>query len=267
MSQFGNAASRFARASTIHRSPLRDGAARPGCHEAPEGVRSCRQRVCPAADTRQEHTKSAASSASLRSVLRGVPICARMVRPRAKSVTWIARTATGKSDGISPAVIPSRKRPSTSATPPAAAFCRNFRTSASFTSGATHTRRHPRADPFSVALSTAYLRKAASESRRVCGDSSALAARAPFFSAYALRTRKNIARLSPKTAYRLGRPTPIPATRSSIVDSVVALRPEYLGRLFQRVPLVEAARPSTRPSGHFETFSSKLLDTCHHTNI
>src|SRR5271170_3582786 len=30
--------------------------------------------------------------------------------------------------------------------------------------------------------------------------------------------------------------------------SVVALRPEYLGRLFQREPLVEAARPSTRPS-------------------
>ena len=34
---------------------------------------------------RGRSTKSAASSASLRSVLRGVPICARMVRPRAKS--------------------------------------------------------------------------------------------------------------------------------------------------------------------------------------
>ena len=61
--------------------------------------------------------RSAASSASLRSVLRGVPNCARMVRPRAKSVTWIARTATGKSDGISPALIASRKRRSTSPTP------------------------------------------------------------------------------------------------------------------------------------------------------
>ena len=39
-----------------------------------------------------------------------MPICARMVSPRAKSVTWIARAATGKSDGISPALIPSRKR-------------------------------------------------------------------------------------------------------------------------------------------------------------
>ena len=30
--------------------------------------------------------------------MRGVPISARMVRPRPKSVTWIARSATGKSD-------------------------------------------------------------------------------------------------------------------------------------------------------------------------
>ena len=82
-------------------------------------------------------------------------------------MSWLARTATGKSDGISPAVIPSRKRPSTSATAPAAAFCRNFRTSASSTSGAMHKRRHPRADPFSVAVFTTYLRKAASELRRV----------------------------------------------------------------------------------------------------
>ena len=36
---------------------------------------------------RGRSTNSAASSASLRSVLRGVPICARMVSPRAKSVT------------------------------------------------------------------------------------------------------------------------------------------------------------------------------------
>ena len=43
----------------------------------------------PMAFGRQEH-QSAASSASLRSVLRGVPIGARMVRLRAKSVTWIA---------------------------------------------------------------------------------------------------------------------------------------------------------------------------------
>ncbi len=83
--------------------------------------------------------------------------------------------------------------------------------------GATHTRRQPRADPVSVALSTAYLRKPAIESPRLCGERSAFAADAPFRPAYALRARKNIARLSPKTAYRLGRPTPIPATRSSIV--------------------------------------------------
>ena len=47
--------------------------------------------------------------------MRGVPICARMVRPRPRSRTWLARTATGKSDGISPALIPSQKRRSTSA--------------------------------------------------------------------------------------------------------------------------------------------------------
>jgi hypothetical protein len=166
---------------------------------------------------RGRRTKSAASSASLSSVLRGVPICARMVRPRDRSRTWLARTATGKSDGNSPALIPSQKRRSTSATPPATASFRNCLTSASSTSGATHTRRHPGADPSAVALSTACLRKPASESRRVGGEKSAFAARAPFASAYALRTRKNIVRLSPKTEYRLGRPTPMPATRSSIV--------------------------------------------------
>ena len=68
------------------------------------------QRFGAAFPRRDRSTKSAASSASLRSVLRGVPRCARMVRPRAKSVTWIARTATGKSGGMSPAQIPSRKR-------------------------------------------------------------------------------------------------------------------------------------------------------------
>ncbi len=130
-------------------------------------------------------TKSAASSASLRSVLRGVPIRARMVRPRAKSMSWLARMSTGKSDGISPALIASRKRLPTSPTAPASAFCRNRWTSTSFTSGATHSRRHPRADPFAVAVSTVCLRKAASESRRVCGERSAFAARAPFVSAYA----------------------------------------------------------------------------------
>ena len=56
---------------------------------------------------RGRSTKSAASSASLRSVLRDMPICARIVRPRARSRTWLARAATGKSDGISPALIPS----------------------------------------------------------------------------------------------------------------------------------------------------------------
>ena len=44
-------------------------------------------------------------------------MCARMVSPRAKSVTWVARSATGKSNGISPA---SRNRRSTNAAPPPA---------------------------------------------------------------------------------------------------------------------------------------------------
>ena len=152
--------------------------------------------------------------------MRGVPICARMVRARAKSVTWIARAATGKSGGMSPALIPSRKRRSTSAAPPATALCRNRWTSASFkqsarcahhkaATGGTLSRSH---------FSTAYLQKVRDRrSRALCGERSAFAADAPFRSAYALRARKNIARLSPKMAYRLGRPTPIPSTRSSIV--------------------------------------------------
>ncbi len=206
---------------------------------------------------RGKSTKSAASSASLRSVLRGVPINARMVRLRAKSVTWLARTATGKSDGISPAVIPSRRRRSTIATAPAAAFCRNCRTSASSTSGATHSIRQPTAEPSSVALSTACLRKLAIEARRVCGERSAFAARAPFFSAYALRTRRNNIRLSPKTAYRLG--------RDEIVDrhAVVAFRPENLDRLLQRLLLIEAARSPTRPGGILKHLVQKLLDHDH----
>ena len=106
-----------------------------------------------------------------------------------------------KSDGTPPAVIPSRKRPSTSAAPPAAAFCRNSRTSASFTSGATHRRRHPRAHPFSVAPSTAYLRKRASELRsRLRRQQRLRGEKRLSFLRRALRTRKNIARLSPKTA-------------------------------------------------------------------
>jgi hypothetical protein len=32
--------------------------------------------------------------------LRGVLLCARMVKPRARSVSWIARSTMGKSDGI-----------------------------------------------------------------------------------------------------------------------------------------------------------------------
>jgi hypothetical protein len=62
----------------------------PGSHESSiSWVRRGRTRQ--SARVRQARhgrsTRSAASSASLRSVLRGVPICARMVRPRAKSVT------------------------------------------------------------------------------------------------------------------------------------------------------------------------------------
>ena len=94
---------------------------------------------------------------------------------------------------------PVPERSSTIATPPAVAFCRNCRTSASSTSGATDTRRQPTGQPFWVALSTEYLRKLASESRRGCGEKIAFAARAPFFSAYALRTRRNSVRLPPKT--------------------------------------------------------------------
>ena len=63
--------------------------------------------LCPRLVPRGRSTKSAASSASLRSVLRGVPIFARTVKPRTRSATWLARAATGKSDGISPALIPS----------------------------------------------------------------------------------------------------------------------------------------------------------------
>ena len=185
---------------------------------------------------RGRSTKSAASSASLRSVLRGVPICARMVRPRARSVTWLARAATGKSDGISPALIPSRKRRSTSATPPATASCRNCRTSASSTSGATHTRRQPGADPFSVALSTACLRKPASESRRVCGERSAFAARAPFRLCVRPKDAQEYRPLVPEDGIQARPSHAHPG--DEIVDrhSVVAFRPEHLSRLFQRVP-------------------------------
>ena len=66
-----------------------------------------RQLSSPAFPRRGRRTRSAASWASLSSVARGVPICARMVKPRARSPTWMARAATGKSGGISPAVIPS----------------------------------------------------------------------------------------------------------------------------------------------------------------
>ena len=191
------------------------------------------QRFGAAFPRRDRSTKSAASSASLRSVLHGVPNCARMVRPRAKSVTWLARAATGKSGGMSPTRIPSRKRRSTGAAPPATVLCRNRRTSASFTSGATHTRRHPRADPFSVALSTAYLRKPAIESRRLCGERSAFAADAPFRSAYALRTRGSRP-LAPKDGIQARPSHAHPG--DEIVDrhSVVAVRPKHLSRLFQR---------------------------------
>ena len=224
------------------------------------------QRFGAAFPRRDRSTKSAASSASLRSVLRGVPNCARMVRPRAKSVTWIARTATGKSDGISPAVIPSRKRPSTSAAPPAAAFCSNCRTSASFTSGATHTRRQPRADPFLVALSTAYLRKPAIESRRPCGERSAFAADAPFRSAYALSAQE-YRPLVPKDGIQARPSHAHPGDEIVNRHSVVAFRPEHLDRLFQRVPLVEAARPPTRPSGILRHLVQNSIDNGHCTHI
>ena len=48
-----------------------------------------------------------------------MPIRARIVKPLERSTTWLARAATGKSAGISPALIPSRKRRSTSAAAPA----------------------------------------------------------------------------------------------------------------------------------------------------
>ncbi len=206
------------------------------------------QRFGAAFPRRDRSTKSAASSASLRSVLRGVPNCARMVRPRAKSVTWLARAATGKSGGMSPTRIPSGN-----GAPPAAAPPRDRALQEPPNLSVVHKRRdaHQKAPPGGPFLGRTFdgvPQKAAIESRRLCGERSAFAADAPFRSAYALRTRKNIARLPPKTAYRLGRPTPIPATRSSIVTSVVAVRPEHLSRLFQRPRLVEAARASTWPS-------------------
>ena len=62
-----------------------------------------RYRVSDAAAFGRHRTASAASSASLRSVLREMPICA--LARRGKVETWFARAATGKSDAISPALI------------------------------------------------------------------------------------------------------------------------------------------------------------------
>jgi hypothetical protein len=97
-----------------------------------------------------------------------------MVSPRTKSVTWVARAATGKSDGISPALIPSRKRRSTSAAARDRVLQEPLNLSVVHKRRDAHEKTAP-ADPFSVALSTAYLRKLAIESRRLCGERSAFA--------------------------------------------------------------------------------------------
>ena len=140
------------------------------------------------------------------------------------------------------------------------ASCRNCRTSASCTSGATHTRRHP-----GLILPRSHFLRRASGSWRASREESAARGvpsqrERPSVSAYARRARKNNRPLVPEDGIQARPSHAHPG--DEIVDRhpVVALRPEHLGRLFQRVPLVEAARSSTGPRRHSESFSSKLLD-------
>ena len=197
---------------------------------------------------RGRSTKSAASSASLRKRLARHARLARTAVPWLKSTTWPARAATGKSAGISPALIPSRKRRSTIAAAPAEACWRNCRTSASSTSGAMHTMRQPAAEPSSVAFSTVCLRKPAIEARSVLGEKRCLRSASALL--HPVLRPEDAQEQRPLVAEDGVQARPTKAhLADEIVDrrSVVALRPKHLGRLLQRFQLVEAARPSARP--------------------
>ena len=75
----------------------------------------------------------------------------------------LARTATGKSDGISPAVIPSQETTFHQRHGGSGSVLQEFPDLSVVHKRRDASRRHPRADPFFVALSTACLPKPASE--------------------------------------------------------------------------------------------------------
>ena len=177
--------------------------------------------------------RSAASSASLRSVSCAAGLAAhRMVEaPRAKSVTWIARAATGKSGGMSPALIPSRKRLSRSAAPPRDRALEEVpERQLSFTSGATHIRRQPRADPFSVACTFDCVPEKAPRSRSRKGSVAQRSARfrgvaAPFRSAYAFKRAQEYRPLVAKNGVQARAPHTHPFDEIVNRHAVVAFRP------------------------------------------
>ena len=176
------------------------------------------QRSGAAFPRRGRSTKSAASSASLRSVLRGVPICARMVRPRAKSSDLACADGHRK---VGRDFSRADRVPETTFHQRCRAGGRVLQELPDLS--VVHKRRdaHEKTSPSGSFLGRSFRRRASGSRRASREESAARGAPSrrerPSVSAYALRTRKNNVRLSPKTAYRLGRPTPIPATRSSIV--------------------------------------------------
>ena len=190
--------------------------------------------------------KATASSASLRSVLRGVPISARMVRLRAKSVTWLARTATGES----------RRDFTGSDGAPETTFHQCNATGSRLLQELPHLSIvHDRRDAHQEAAgSRAFLGRAFDGVPQEARDRVAKTAwreeclRGSF--AFALGIRLEDAQENRALVAEDGiQARPADAhPGDEIVDchAVVAFRPEHLGRLFQRVPLVEAARPSAR---------------------
>ena len=191
--------------------------------------------LCMGDDRRRDRsTKSAASSASLRSVLRGVPICARMVRLRAKSVTWIARTATGKSDGISPAVIPSRKRPSTSATRAGGRVLQELPDlSVVHKRRDAHEKTSPRG-PFLGRTFDGVPQEGGDRVAKTLWREECLRGRCALPFCIRLKDAQEYRPLVAEDGIQARPSHAHPG--DEIVDrhSVVALRPEYLGRLFQR---------------------------------
>ena len=152
-----------------------------------------------AVSRRAGRTKSAASSASLRRALRGAPICARMVRPRAMSMTWLARGGCGKvrrylprADAVAKAAIYLRHYRSGDVLHELSDFC------------IVHERRDapeqaPRRRPLLGRIFYSVFQKAGRETHEESAERRVLfAARAPYFSAYALSARRNIVLLSPK---------------------------------------------------------------------